>query len=42
MKRLLGGDKAAAANYFRKSIATERTDFVEYQLAQSELKELMK
>jgi lipoprotein NlpI len=42
MKKLLGGDKAAAADYFRKCIATERTDFVEYQLAQSELKALTK
>jgi lipoprotein NlpI len=42
MKKLLGGDKAAAADYFRNSIATERTDFIEYQLAQSELKALMK
>jgi len=42
MKKLLGGDKATAADYFRKCIATERTDFVEYQLAQSELKTLTK
>ena len=42
MKRLLGGDKAAAANYFRKCIATGQTNFVEYQLAQSELKALTK
>ena len=42
MKKLLKGDKATAADYFRKCIATERTDFVEYQLAQSELKALTK
>ena len=42
MKKLLRGDKATAADYFRKCIATQRTDFVEYQLAQSELKALTK
>src|SRR6516225_8427500 len=38
MKQLLGGDEATAADYFRKRIATGQTNFVEYQLAQSELK----
>jgi lipoprotein NlpI len=42
MKKLLGGDKATAADYFRKCIATGQTDFVEYQLAQSELEALTK
>ena len=42
MKKLLGGDKATAADYFRKCIATGQTNFVEYQLAQSELKALTK
>jgi lipoprotein NlpI len=42
MKRLLAGDKATAADYFRKCIATGQTDFVEYQLAQSELEALTK
>jgi len=42
MKKLLGGNKAAAADYFRKCIATGQTNFVEYQLAQSELNALTK
>jgi lipoprotein NlpI len=42
MKKLLGADKATAADYFRKCIATGQTNFVEYQLAQSELKALTK
>jgi len=42
MRKLLGGDKAAAADYFRKCIATGQTNFVEYQLAKSELKALTK
>jgi len=42
MKQLLGGDEATAADYFRKCIATGQTDFIEYQLAQSELKTLTK
>ncbi len=40
MKKLLAGDKAAAAEYFRKCIATEQKDFTEYQLAEAELKAL--
>jgi lipoprotein NlpI len=42
MKKLLGGDKATAADYFRKCIATGQTNFVEYQVAQSELEALTK
>ena len=42
MKKLLGGDKATAADYFRKCIATGQTNFVEYQVAQSELEALAK
>src|SRR5215470_4024011 len=42
MKQLLGGDEATAADYFRKCIDTGQTNFVEYQLAQSELKALTK
>jgi lipoprotein NlpI len=42
MKKLLGGDEATAADYFRKCVATGQTNFVEYQLAQSELKTLTK
>src|SRR5215470_3596702 len=42
MRKLLGGDEATAADYFRKCIATGQTNFVEYQLAQSELKALTK
>ena len=38
MKRLAAGDKAGAAECFRKSIATERTDFPEYRFATAELK----
>ena len=40
MKKLLDGDKVAAADHFRKSIATEQKIFVEYQFAQAELKSL--
>ncbi len=40
MKKLVAGDKAAAADSFRKSIATEQKDFTEYQLAGAELKAL--
>ena len=39
MKKLLAGDKTAAAEYFRKSMA-ERKTFTEYQLAAAELKAL--
>ena len=42
MKKLLGGDKAAAANYFKKCLATEQKDFTEYLLAEAELKALEK
>jgi hypothetical protein len=34
---LLAGDKATAADYFKKCLATEQRDFTEYQLAESEL-----
>jgi lipoprotein NlpI len=37
MKKLLAGDKATAADYFKKCLATEQRDFTEYQLAESEL-----
>ena len=40
MKRLLGGDKIAAADHFQKCLATEQKIFVEYQFAQTELKSL--
>jgi len=37
-KRLLAGDKAATADYFQKSIATDRKDYYEYISAAAELK----
>ena len=37
-KRLLAGDKAAAADYFQKSIATDMKDYYEYASAAAELK----
>jgi lipoprotein NlpI len=40
MKRLLAGDKDAAAVCFRKSLATEAWDWTEYHFAQAELKAL--
>jgi lipoprotein NlpI len=40
MKKLLGGDKTAAADHFQKCLATEQQIFVEYQFAQMELKSL--
>jgi len=40
MKSLLAGDKTAAADSFRKCLATEQKIFVEYQFAQTELKSL--
>jgi len=40
MKKLLDGDKTAAADHFRKCLATEQKIFVEYQFAQTELKSL--
>ncbi|HWB59010.1 MAG TPA: tetratricopeptide repeat protein [Chthoniobacteraceae bacterium] len=39
-KRLLAGDKAGAIDHFHKCIATGRTDFVEYEMARAELKNL--
>ena len=40
MKKLLAGDKAAAAEHFQKCLATEQKDFTEYRFAQAELKAL--
>jgi len=40
MKKLLDGDKTAAAEHFRKCLATDQKIFVEYQFAQTELKSL--
>ena len=40
MKKLLGGDKPAAADHLQKCLATEQKIFVEYQFAQTELKSL--
>jgi len=40
MKKLLSGDKTAAADYFRKCLATELRHFDEYQFAEAELKAL--
>ena len=40
MMRLLAGDKAAAAEQFRQCLATKRTNFLEYELAEDELKTL--
>ena len=40
MKKLLGDDKTAAGNYFKKCLATEQKDIVEYPFAQSELRAL--
>jgi tetratricopeptide (TPR) repeat protein len=37
VKRLLAGNKAGAADAFHSSVATRRTDFFEYTLAQGEL-----
>ncbi|MGB8353532.1 MAG: tetratricopeptide repeat protein [Chthoniobacteraceae bacterium] len=37
MKKLLSGDKRTAAGYFQKCMATGQKDFIEYQMAQSEL-----
>ena len=42
MEKLLSGDKNTAANYFHKCLATQEKDFIEFQLAQSELKALGK
>ncbi len=38
MKRLLMGDRVTAMDYFRKSLATQQTNYCEYLLAQTELK----
>ena len=40
MKRLLGGDKKGAAEYFRNCVATKMDDYVEFELAHAELKAL--
>ncbi len=40
IKRLLAGNKAAAATAFRTSLATKKIDFFEYTLAQGELNAL--
>ena len=40
MKRLLAGDKATAADDFRKCVATDMRTYTEYQFAQAELKTL--
>ncbi|MFA5190581.1 MAG: tetratricopeptide repeat protein [Verrucomicrobiia bacterium] len=40
MKRLLAGEKTAAASCFQKSLATKAKDWTEYYLAQAELKAL--
>jgi lipoprotein NlpI len=40
MKRLLAGDETAAADCFRKSLATEAKDYTEYYFARAELKAL--
>ncbi len=40
MKKLLAGDRTAAAEYFRKCMATEQKAFNEYKLAEAELKAL--
>jgi lipoprotein NlpI len=40
MKRLLAGDKAGAMDHFKKSVATNRVDYVEYRLAGSEIQTL--
>jgi lipoprotein NlpI len=42
MKKLFARDKAAAAEYFNKCLATEQKHFVEYEFARSELKALGK
>jgi hypothetical protein len=36
--RLFAGDQAAAKDYFQKTIATDRKDFIEYASAATELK----
>jgi lipoprotein NlpI len=40
MKHFLSGDKQAAIDFFQKSIGTGQSDYLEYSLAQSELKAL--
>ena len=40
MKKLLAGDKKAAADYFRKCLATDQKTLTEYEMASTELKAL--
>jgi len=40
VKKLLTGDNAGAAVYFRKCLATEVKTFTEYRFAEAELKSL--
>ena len=40
MKRQLAGDKKTAADYLRKCLATQETNYDEYAFAQAELKAL--
>ena len=40
LKKLFSGDKAGAAECFRRCLATEQTNFFEYRLAQAELRSL--
>ena len=40
MKELLAGNKPAAADYFKKCLATQQVTFYEYRLAKGELKAL--
>ena len=40
MKRLLTGDKGAAAEHFRQCLATKQPTFIEYELAAAELREM--
>jgi lipoprotein NlpI len=42
IKRLLNGDRAGAADAFRKSVATEEKTHNEFDFAKAELKELGK
>jgi hypothetical protein len=40
MKKRFAGNKAGAADYLHKCLATEHKDYLEYQFAESELKAL--
>jgi len=40
IKHLLANDKAGAIDYFHRSLATNQTDYLEYDLASAELKQL--